>query len=181
VANGEAGEEGCGGEDEEEDDHAEAAAGGLGDKGWASGNGFAFGAALGFFRAGFLGFADDGGFGGWFFAGEGFAFFVGELEVEGDIAEFDGGSVAEGDDAFAFAFEFDAVGGADVAEFVAAFDADHFGVFDGNGAAVDGDVVFAAAPEGDDLAVELEAVGLGVFVRNGDRDAWHLSRTWVRW
>jgi hypothetical protein len=27
----------------------------------------------------------------------------------------------------------------------------------------------------------LEAVGLGVFVRNGDRDAWHLSRTWVRW
>ena len=33
--------------------------------------------------------------------------------------------------------------------------------------------------ERDDLTVELEAVGLGVFVRDGDRDTRHDEKTWV--
>ena len=75
------------------------------------------------------------------------------------------------------AIQLDAVGRADVEQLVAALDAPHFRVMHGDRAGVDRDVIFTAAPQADHLAVQLETVRLGSFLRNGDRDAGHGFKT----
>ena len=107
------------------------------------------------------------------FVRESRAFFIGEQKIKGDVAQFDGGTAVERDHLLADPVALDAIGGADVDEFIATLDPAHFRMFGGYGAAIDDDVILTAAAEGDNLTVELEPVRLGIFFGNGDRDAWH--------
>ena len=154
---------GCG-ENEEDQDSAKTTATGRG----RSGSG----------RAGCgprrqFGLARDRRWLGRLFAGKRLGFLVAEREIKGDVADFRRRAAAQRDHLVADAVELDAIGRADVVEFVAALDSAHFRVMHRDRAGFDRDVVVAAAAQGDRLAVELEAVGLGVFLRNGDRDAGH--------
>jgi len=115
----------------------------------------------------------DRQFGGCRFARESCALFIGEQEIKRDVAQFESRSAVEWDHLLADPVALDAIGRADVDEFVAALDATHFRMLGGYGAAIDDDVIFTAAAEGDHLTVELEPVRLGIFFGNGDRDAWH--------
>ena len=73
----------------------------------------------------------------------------------------------------ALVIQLDAIGRVEIPQDVAAADPAHFGVLDRYRPAVDGNVVVAAAPERDRLAVKLKPIRLGVFLWNGDGDAWH--------
>lgn len=170
MADGEACEERDGSKDDEHQCGAETTATGL--------RGRIRRALLGGLGRGFVGTALDGWQArGGFFRSKGVEFFFGESEIEGHVANSDGAAAAQGDGFITGAVQLDAVGRSDVAEFVATTDPPHFRMDHRDRARIDGDIVFTAAAQGNDLAVELEPIGLGGFFGNCDRDARHGAKT----
>jgi hypothetical protein len=121
----------------------------------------------------FPGFERDRRFLRGFLAFQRLALLVAELEIEGHITEPHAEPAAQGNRDVALAIELDAVGGAQIPQFITAVHPPHLGVRDRDGAAVDHDVIVTAAPEGHHPAVELETIGLRAGAGDGDGDSGH--------